>query len=48
MESKLGKFEGEVRGENTDGKDSYLSELESLAQRTKAKVQVRGQTCSLI
>ncbi len=43
MESALGKFEGEVKGKNTDGKESYLSELEGLAQHTRAKIQVRAR-----
>lgn len=37
---RLAKFEGEVKGENADQEDSYLSDLDSLAHRTRAKIQV--------
>ena len=36
---KVATFEAEVKGENADNKDSYLTELEALAGSTKAKVQ---------
>ena len=40
MDRRLAKFEGEVKGENADQEDSYLSDLDSLAHRTRAKIQV--------
>ena len=40
MDRRLAKFEGEVKGENADQEDSYLSDLEALAHRTRAKIQV--------
>ena len=39
VDRKLASFQAEVKGENADGKDSYLTDLESLAGSTKAKVQ---------
>ena len=39
VDRKLASFQAEVKGENADNKDGYLTDLESLAGSTKAKVQ---------
>lgn len=39
-EKRLAQLEGEAKGENADQKDSYLSDLEALAHRTRSKIQV--------
>ena len=39
VDRKLASFEARVKGENADDKDSYLTDLESLACSTKTKVQ---------
>ena len=44
MDSRLAKFEGEVKGENEGQKDSYLSKVQFLAHSARAKVQVRASS----
>ena len=39
MDRNLASFQAEVKGENADNKDGYLTGLESLTGSTKAKVQ---------
>ena len=39
VDRKLASFQAEVKGENADNKDGYLTDLESLTGSTKAKVQ---------
>ena len=40
MEKRLASLEGEAKGENADQKDSYLSDVEALAHRTRSRIQV--------